>query len=741
MSTPKLFGKDILITSTTEASSNTIGTLATLGGINVSKTIMTAGGINSVSNTNTLGNLFTTGGNIGINTTAPTQALSVNGNLNFTGSLFQNGSVYSGSTQWGSTGANIYFNTGNVGIGMTGASSVLSISGSSSSGMLRLYPNTNRGEASIGFYENTTSGNSWVMGPNGWSVGTSFQIGYSGAPVSGPVMTLTTIGNIGIGTTSPSALMYINSNNTSANRSTSLYIKTPQAGLVLDSTSTTNGKAYNIWSTAAGDSPGPGSLGFFDIQASTYRMLIGSTGNIGIGTFNPSDLLNVSNGNISLSSDTATHKGILVNQNSVWSGFEVEGLGSTPGAQVVNMFVNSNRSKTWNSSSVGGWFRIDTRDTSSLPLFQWYKKDKTGGGETMMMTLHSTGNLGLGLTNPTNRLEIQMEGRTGTHPSNLAMYISGNIGTASSGFEIRHSNGTQGVGLGYNSIYATGSNTDQDISLLSRGSTGQIYIISSSQVNVLASRLYVKPGTIRLERGNLDSQYWEIRSDSDANLYFSWNTTSRGYLLWYSDVGQIDFTGQHRCSSENIDMSQSSQYKGYIVSSTGILRNLTNNSSKPNINESLPIVSLSSKPFDKAVYGVISDCEDESTQRTYALGSFVSVFEKESNDTRLIINSLGEGAIWVCNINGNIENGDYITSSNVPGLGMKQDDDILHNYTVAKATTSVNFDNIETLENIYDIKFCNTDGILLDKQRYLQGLQNGEILYIMAFIGCTYHCG
>ncbi len=38
-----------------------------------------------------------------------------------------------------------------------------------------------------------------------------------------------------------------------------------------------------------------------------------------------------------------------------------------------------------------------------------------------------------------------------------------------------------------------------------------------------------------------------------------------------------------------------------------------------------------------------------------------------------------------CNSNGNIENGDYITSSDYLGYGEQQDDDLLHNYTVAKA--------------------------------------------------------
>ena len=40
----------------------------------------------------------------------------------------------------------------------------------------------------------------------------------------------------------------------------------------------------------------------------------------------------------------------------------------------------------------------------------------------------------------------------------------------SDGIELRHSNGTQGIGFGFNTIYATGNNTDQDLNLRSRGS-------------------------------------------------------------------------------------------------------------------------------------------------------------------------------------------------------------------------------------------------------------------------------
>jgi hypothetical protein len=85
----------------------------------------------------------------------------------------------------------------------------------------------------------------------------------------------------------------------------------------------------------------------------------------------------------------------------------------------------------------------------------------------------------------------------------------------------------------------------------------------------------------------------------------------------------------------------------------------------------------------------------------------------------LIINSIGEGAICVSNTNGNIENGDYIQSSDLLGYGEKQDDDLMHNYTIAKSTIDCNFE----LNNPY--YQCHE-------------IENGVRV---AFIACTYHCG
>jgi hypothetical protein len=115
----------------------------------------------------------------------------------------------------------------------------------------------------------------------------------------------------------------------------------------------------------------------------------------------------------------------------------------------------------------------------------------------------------------------------------------------------------------------------------------------------------------------------------------------------------------------------------------------------------VPIVELSRRKKDKRIFGVLG------------LPTRIS-----NNKNRLIVNSVGEGAICVANTNGNIENGDYLQSSDLLGYGEKQDDDILHNYTVAKATMDCNFE-------------LNSP--------YYQSYEENGVIY--ALIACSYHCG
>ena len=71
-----------------------------------------------------------------------------------------------------------------------------------------------------------------------------------------------------------------------------------------------------------------------------------------------------------------------------------------------------------------------------------------------------------------------------------------------------------------------------------------------------------------------------------------------------------------------------------------------------------------------------------------------------------MVNGLGEGQVNVCGEAGNIMAGDLIVTSSMPGKGMRQNDDIVRNYTVAKARESVVFDSPSQVKMIACIYLC-----------------------------------
>jgi hypothetical protein len=183
------------------------------------------------------------------------------------------------------------------------------------------------------------------------------------------------------------------------------------------------------------------------------------------------------------------------------------------------------------------------------------------------------------------------------------------------------------------------------------------------------------------------------------------------------------FTGFHRnftndeLFDENDPQLFKDNYEGRIVVATGKIATQTGNEKdgyeikydKDGIftEDAHPLIQLSRKKKDKRVFGVLGRNN-----------------RKNSNEKRMIINSVGEGAIWVCNYNGNIENGDYIQSSDYLGYGEKQDDDLLHNYSVAKSFIDCSFELDNSSYNCFEINDLDANG---NKLR-------------IAFIACSYHC-
>jgi hypothetical protein len=261
------------------------------------------------------------------------------------------------------------------------------------------------------------------------------------------------------------------------------------------------------------------------------------------------------------------------------------------------------------------------------------------------------------------------------------------------------------------------------------------------------------------------SYYWQFNMHGNNNLHIGARGMYTAYLNANASDKSLNFTGQHRTFIKDTPFTEAKKLEGLIVSADQnkyIKMNggIEASSNAITVNESLPLVSLSVTTKDKKCFGVISTSEDPEMREDH-YGRFVSIIPKENGDTRVYINSVGEGAIWVTNINGPLESGDYITTSDVAGYGQKQDDDILHNYTVAKITMDCDFDPAtqpvqvikkdEDGENVLDehnqIQWEDhpTETEKAYKIRYLDasGVETDEAnaVHKAAFVGCTYHCG
>ena len=290
-------------------------------------------------------------------------------------------------------------------------------------------------------------------------------------------------------------------------------------------------------------------------------------------------------------------------------------------------------------------------------------------------------------------------------------------------------------------------------------------------------------GAIIIRQAVRHENYWRIGCDTDtgadSELQFIFGTSGDGFQAVANGHSNVTFTGQHRCIILNKTETEINNLLGQIVVSSGNYCNL-DLTLNPTIDESLPIVDISNTENSKKCFGIISHIEEDDVKnegkRLHKIGNSTSILSRATiDDRRMYVNSLGEGSIWVCNKNSNLENGDYISSSSVPGYGMKQtqNEGILTNYTVAKITSDCNFSLTKivkqkikiTNNNIYnsnnqieyeddldsegnqqmifpfETRFLQADATQITEEEYNTKLAAEEEVYIACFVGCTYHCG
>lgn len=640
-------------------------------------------------------------------------------------------------------------------------------------------------------------------------------------------------GNVGVGMTNPQTKLHVLGADGNGN---SVYISNGDVNKRLGFFQDAGNNASGVFSYNYGNST-PMSL-----------LLNSPGGNVGIG-MTPAYTLDVNgtirgNGSaiaVQAGQNGGTGRGLYwwFNTDSNWTSYFAESGGGRS---------NSGGTAT-SGAGFNSWAIRNRVNNDSTVGFIW-----ENSSEALLASIRGSdgltyfaGNVGLGTTNPSAKLHIPYSGSFGsgtirignfpaTYGENLYTIQWGSedgLGVHPSG---RGVFGRQGMGfhmLGTHEFSIRSSGWDNLFGI--EGGTGNCYIKGNLQIgwkysNEKPSKFYVRcnPGDadnggqpqgegkgIRINH-NYWTNYWDIThrnsgqntdiNNHSADLCFVHSypelvPSIRCIMRAYGNNVTLNFTGQHRCFineqtydsiNKLIGLIVVANKNDYIKMSGGTVRG----KDAITISESLPIVSLSMKEKDKKCFGVVSMAEDPENRQD-EFGNIITPYKKEKGDTRAFINSVGEGAIWVTNINGPLESGDYITSSKIPGYGMRQDDDLLHNYTVAKITMECDFTNPKrkkykikkqennqmdknnqdneknggsdyeedvrenvidengnliweevvtedgkvVMEDSYDIRYVVPDGTQITEYEYHNLILEGKEAYIAAFVGCTYHCG
>ena len=255
-----------------------------------------------------------TNGNVGIGTFSPAYKLDITGQLNTTGGLCISGDCKTawsqvGGSQWGNSGSNIFFNSGNVGIGTTATPTrrldVLggnvfhqwSTTANSEYGFYTAINNNHFTSNAYfdGQWKMIASGKAAVVGPapaSGWAFSVSGDNTVRAANALSSFAQLFSVGmggNVGVGTGTPDSLAKLHvygsggfgqDIQTTTNDWTRLRLVTP-------------GRTWGFFLDGGTGGIGAGKFGLFDYTANLFRMIVDTTGKVGIGTTTPAKTLDV----------------------------------------------------------------------------------------------------------------------------------------------------------------------------------------------------------------------------------------------------------------------------------------------------------------------------------------------------------------------------------------------------------------------------------------------------------------
>jgi hypothetical protein len=181
-------------------------------------------------------------------------------------------------------------------------------------------------------------------------------------------------GNVGIGTSSPGAKFEVSVNGTT---SAFFRLTDTQAG-------------GRVWSINNGF-PAVGTLSFYDNTAAATRMVLDSSGNVGIGTSSPGARIAVAAASPAVGSRGTAY---LFSTNAMGAnlGGQLSFGGSFTGTSETVFGSIAGRKETGNDNDISGYLQFSTTNASL--------------GNVERMRIDSSGNVGIGTSSPNERLVV-----------------------------------------------------------------------------------------------------------------------------------------------------------------------------------------------------------------------------------------------------------------------------------------------------------------------------------------------
>ena len=284
------------------------------------------------------------------------------------------------------------------------------------------------------------------------------------------------LGNVGIGTGNPLQKLHIEGK-AYVKDSIGIGTSTPHAQLQLSNA--TGNRKIVMWEMANN----PHQFFGFGVEASgmmRYQVPVSSNDHIfysGASSSTSNELMRITGtGNVGIGVSSPLQKFHLVG-NAYVNGIVGIGISSPQATLDVARGIALLGTARFQGTTFHSHFNYATTEDT-------YIRGGKTGSHVIINDQSGLGNVGIGLIGlvPGNKLDVASgSARSGSHPTNRPLYVTGDLNDESNGIEFRHNNGTQGIGFGFNTIYATGSDASQNLTIAAKGASGVMTIKTNGQ--------------------------------------------------------------------------------------------------------------------------------------------------------------------------------------------------------------------------------------------------------------------